>query len=175
MSTVDHAGTQAEPQVTPKLAGIILAALVVALTGYVAGGVSLGLEALFAGSVLLFYWAGVEHFKMNMLLAVVTGSLGGLANGALFVVMQPFVGEGIAAVMGLGALLFAVYCLILKWLPLLFNQAYMLMLTVTLAPPILHEAKFMEMAAAIIYSAVFWGGLVYILNLVKDRRAAKPV
>lgn len=171
-TVTDSSGSRpAIAPLNPKQAALVLIALFVALSGYVAIGIQLGLTALFAGSLLLFFWAGIEHFKLNALLPTLLGSLGGISNGALFAILAPSLGEALAVVAGVLVLLGAIYCLLLNWLPHIFNQAYMLMLTISLAPPIMTEGSFVAMGVAAVYSAAFWGGLMLLISSVRSRRA----
>lgn len=130
-TVTDSSGSRpAIAPLNPKQAALVLIALFVAVSVYVAIGIMFGLTALFAGSLLLFFWAGIEHFKLNALLPT----------------------------------------LLLHWLPHVFNQAYMLMLTVTLAPPIMAEGSFVAMGIAAVYSAAFWGCLTLLVSALRSRR-----
>ncbi len=162
-----------DPKLTPAKAAGVLLGLVVVLAVYVYLAHVLGLIALFAGNLVLFYWAGIDHFKMRALPAVVAGSLGGILNGALFALLPPLIGEGPGSLIALLILLGAIYFLILQWLPLIFNNAYMLLLNVALIPAVLGEGRFLEMSAAVLFSAAFWGGLVFAGARIASGRAAR--
>ena len=161
-----------DSKLTPAKAAGVLFGLVVVLAVYVYLAHVLGLIALFAGNLVLFYWAGIDHLKLQALPAVVVGSLGGILNGALFALLPPLIGEGLGALAALLVLLAAIYFLILQWLPLVFNNAYMLFLNVALIPAVLGEGRFIEMSVAVLFSAAFWGGVVFVGRRVASSRAA---
>lgn len=160
------------PAISLAQAGVILAGLLLLLAIYIAAGSALGLGALFAGNLFLFYWAGINELSLPALPAAVVGSLAGIANGALFAILPPLVGTVPAVAIGLLVLIAAIYILILRRLPLVFNNAYMLQINVVLIPPVLSEGKFIGMAIAVAFSAAFWGGLVLAGELVRRRRGA---
>ena len=160
-------------KLTPATAGVVLVILVVALAAYVSLAYALGVAALFGGSLVLFYWAGVEHLKLKALPSVVIGALGGIFNGSLFALLPPIMGEAGGALMALIVLLGAIYFLLLGWIPLVFNQAYMLLLTVVLIPSVLTQGQFVEMAVAVLYGGAFWGGVVLLGSWINNWRTQR--
>lgn len=161
MEKADDAEGQGGVKLMPKQAAVILLVLVLVLAAYLYLAHMLGLAALFTGNLVLFYWAGIEHFRLEALPGVLAGSLGGILNGALFALLPPVMGEGPAALVAVLVLLGAIYLLLLRRLPLLFNNAYMLQLNVALIPPVLTEGRWTQMSAAVLFSGAFWGGLVF--------------
>ena len=147
-------------KLTHPKAAMVLLILAIALTIYLVAAHFLGLIAVFAGNLVLFYWAGIEHFRLSALPSVLIGSLGGIWNVALFTLPVPVIGEAMAGLIGLAALLAAIYCLLVGWLPIIFNQAFMLALTVTFIPVVMQEAIFVDMSIGVLYGGLFWGGLV---------------
>jgi hypothetical protein len=164
-------GDQALP---PGRAFLVLIAIIVALAAYIGLAVLLHIAAIFAGSLFLFFWTGVEKTAPAAFVPTLVGALGGIANAALF---HPSVASSFgldptwAAIAGLIVIVLALYLLLMKTMSVLFNQAYMLFITVA-AIPLLPDVKiFASMVEAVFLSAAFFGCIVWILRHIGARRA----
>ena len=171
----DDAAEKAGRILRPLPALGVLVLLIAALAGYVAAGSALGLKSLFPGTLLLFYWAAVKHFEMRELPAATLGALGGVLNASLFVILIPVMGQGIAALCALLLLAVALYCLLVGWLPHIFNNAYMLLITVASIPEILGTGRFAGMALAVLFGAAYFGGLVGLPILIKHIQTSRSL
>lgn len=165
------ASSNESTKLTPIQAAGVLLALVVVIVIYLYMGFILGLAALFTGNLVLFYWASFDQFKLEALPATVVGALGGISNAALFALLPPVIGvvPGLAA--GAALVLVAIYFILMGWLRLVFNNAYMLMINVVLIPSVLAKGGFVQMLAAVLFSGAFWGGLVLAGVWIKTRRS----
>ena len=173
MSATPPNGAASHAPLKPVHALLVLFGIIVLLAGYLTISHLLGIVPTYAGILLLFYWFAVKGGAPGELAAAFVGALGGIGNAALLVV--PGVDPGLSALLGLLALIVALYCLLAGFVPLLFNQAYMLLVTVAAIPLILTEGRFVGMAASVILSAVYFGGLVWLLRLIGARRSAREV
>jgi hypothetical protein len=160
----------------PGPAFLVLVAIVVALAGYIGLAVLLHIDAIFAGSLFLFFWSGVEKAAPTAYIPTLVGALGGVANASLFhpgVVSAFAIDPGWAALAGLFILIVALYLLLIQQVSVLCNQSYMLFVTVG-AIPLLPDTKiFVSMVEAIFLSAVYFGLIVWALNHIGARRAVK--
>ena len=155
----------------PGRALLVLLALIAVLAGYLTISHLMGIVPTYAGILLLYYWFAVKGGAPDELLAAFVGALGGIGNAALLAV--PGLDVGLSALLGLGVLTVALYCLLAGFLPWLFNQAYMLLVTVAAIPLVLGEGRFAGMAASVLVSAVYFGGLVWLLRAVGKKKALR--
>ncbi len=158
----------------PGRAFLTLIAIIVALAGYIGLAVLLHIAAIFAGSLFLFFWTGVEKAAPAAFVPTLVGALGGIANAALF---HPAVASSFAidptwaAIAGLVVLVLVLYLLLMQKASVLCNQAYMLFITVA-AIPLLPDLKiFTSMVESVFLSAAFFGCIVWILRHIGARRA----
>jgi hypothetical protein len=158
----------------PGRALLVLLAIVVALAGYIALAVGLHIYAIFAGSLFLFFWTGVEKAIPAAFVPTLAGALGGIANGGLFhaaVATSLSIDPTWAAYAGLAVLAIVLYLLLMQKAPVLCNQSYMLFVTVA-AMPLLPDLKiFTSMVESLFLSAAYFGAIVWILRIVGARRA----
>ena len=70
----------------------------------------------------------------------------------------------------LGVIALSVYALIMNWVPMLVNYAFMLMLTIATIPALQAERRFVGMAASIVLAAALMGGVILIGGLVARRK-----
>lgn len=165
-STVPHA-----TPLRPVQAFGILTIIVVALVGYLIIGHLLKVEPVFAGILPIFYWFAVKGGAPEAGLSAFVGALGGVANAALFTV--PGIDARIMALAGLVVVFTALYFSIINFVPLLFNQSYMLMATVATIPAILVQGQFVGMVGAVALSAVYFGGMIWLLRVFQARRVRR--
>jgi hypothetical protein len=157
----------------PLRALFVLLGLVVVIAGYLVLAHLLGIHSPFAGLFLVFYLFAVEGGAVRAFPKALIGALGGLANGALFALPGLDAGlAGLAALAGLIVALVAVYCLLIGFAPILFNQAYMLVLTVVCIPAVALEADFTGMLAALVLSGLYFGSIVWGLHTISNRKAS---
>jgi hypothetical protein len=153
--------TPARPSVAKALAMLPIIAILIA--GYLALGSMLGVMSLFAGFFFLLYWIAFRHGDMKEFAPALVGSLGGLACAYLIHVLPA--AHGIAGIIVAAVLVFAaIYADIRKSCPLALNPAFMLFLTLGTVPPVVKEADFLGMALAILLSASYFGGVLFLIT-----------
>ncbi len=156
---------------------ILLLPVVLFLAIYVAFALVLHLQALFAGSLFLFYWLGIEKAELSAFLRALAGAIGGTIGGSLFQAEQA-AALGLdpvwTAVAGLFLLILAIYLLLIHAMPFLVNQAYMLFLTVAGIPQLGGGTLIRDMIGGVIYSAFYCGITVGLYRYLAARRAARP-
>jgi hypothetical protein len=162
MQTELPAPTEVAPVVTPLKGGLILIAVVILVAGFLALARFAGVTSIFPGSVFALLWGAVYRSSFKELPQVIAGSLFGLALGYIYQVAPlylPKYGMAIALV----AIIFAVYCLIVGWLPIVINSSAMLFLTLGTIPEVQARENFGEMALSVLLAVVYLGGLAYLL------------
>lgn len=151
------ADAASSPQPLPTIiAAAITLGVVVLIAGFLAVGSALKLQPLYAAFLLLWFWTSVDGTRFNALPAAVIGAFGGLANSfALQWGTQN--GSGPVLIASLLMMVVALFMLIARRLPLLFNPSYMLFLTVLNAPLIQKQESFGQVIAATALG-IFWFG-----------------
>ena len=165
-------GTAAQ-SIRPLQGAIALALVVAGVAFYLAVGGLLGIVPLYAGFAFSLYFGGIHRSAPSEFPAALLGSLGGVAVAAMLALLPAMLGPlglGIA----LGVIALSVYALIMNWVPILVNYAFMLMLTIATIPALQSEGRFVGMAASILLAAALMGSLILIGGLFarrKDRAA----
>jgi hypothetical protein len=140
---------------------ILVAVVIVAIVGFVALGYALALSPLYAGFLLLWYWATVDKLDFKAAPATIAGTIGGAATAwALQLATQAESTTGIVVILAL--IVVALFMQVMNYLPFLFNSAFMLFLTVACAPLIQGGERFEQVAAVILLSAVYFGALIWV-------------
>ena len=167
----DHMSQDAPPaaNLTPLQGAAVLAALMVALAALIGIGLSLELSAPYGGFLFVFYWVGMCHSNMKQFVPAVIGALGGLALSYGFRILPLEFGSLLGSTLALCLLALAFYVLIMNWLPILVNQAFMLFLTVGNIPLLLNETTLSAMALSVVVAAVFAGVLMSLRNKLAAR------
>ena len=75
-------------------------------------------------------------------------------------------------VLALMLMTIALFCVIAKRLPTLCNASTMLFITVLNAPPVQQHEDFRAIAAAVVLSVVWFGGITWIIGRVVAGRTA---
>lgn len=159
----------------PPIAGIGVAAVImVGIFGWVALGSSfLSEPSLFAGFMVLWYWAKVEHLDMAKLPAAILGALTGIGLAwAMFLSAATFGGPGFA--LGLGLLLVAIYLDVIEIWPLFVNAATMLFSIVAAAPLVQFHVNWMELFLAALVGGLFFGAYVAALMWLAGKVGQRP-
>jgi len=146
--------------------GIQLFLLVVAVVAawiFLCG--QIGLMPVFGGFLLLWYWATVEKAAFNRLPASVIGSLAGVGLAWLFVLLPPRLGMMNGLIAAYAVTAFALFLVIMNWLPIAVNGATMLFVTVLGAPALITSINFVQFSEAVVLGAVFFAAVVYAATL----------
>ncbi|MDT0507029.1 hypothetical protein [Novosphingobium sp. MMS21-SN21R] len=155
-------GTQ--ENVPPSSIGGFGVALVIitAIIGWAAiGGHFLSEASLFAGFMILWYWAKVERLAMRRLPASIIGALAGIGIAwTMFYGASRYGGAGLAA--GLLMLAIAIYMDVIQKIPIFINAATMLFSIVVAAPLVQLKVNWIELCFATAGGGMYFGGYVAV-------------
>ena len=157
----------AQTAVPGPVAGIgIIAVVVVAIAAWAVIGTALFSEAtLFGGFLLLWHWANLEQLEIKRLPTTIAGALIGIALAWQVVYLTGIMGSN-GTILGLLIMVAAIYLQVINVLPLLFNAAAMLFLTVAAAPLIELKIDFIELAMATAVGGLFFGDFVEAIKRI---------
>lgn len=156
------------PLATPIALGIT-AGIVVLIAGFVVLGSALKLQPLYAGLLLLWFWTSVDDTRFGALPAATLGAFGGLANSYLLQ-WGTHAGSAAVVVVALLVMVLALFMLIARRLPIVFNPSYMLFLTVLNAPLIQQGEAFGQVLAATALGIVWFGASAWLVQQLIARR-----
>lgn len=151
--------TVARPELSPAKGLLVLSAIIVLVALFLWLSHTVGVVQVWAGFLFILYWAGLEHVQMERLLPSVVGSLSGLGLAYGMNVLPEQLGNTGWAIF-LGAVLVAVYCQVMGWLPVVVNMAMMLFLTVGTVLAVQQHADLSNAFAALVLGIVFMVVLV---------------
>ena len=164
------ATAQTGAPLAPLPALAVLAAVVAAIVVYEVIAAVLHITPVFPGLLVLFYWAAVKHLAIRELPATILGALGGVLNAALFVILSKLMGPTGGILVALLVVIVAFYILLVGWAPLVFNNAYMLLLTVAGVPEVLGTGRFVGMGLSVLLGAAVFGAVVGLPLLFQQSR-----
>lgn len=140
---------------------LLLIVALAAIAGFAALGSALGLAPLYAGFLLVWYWSTVDKLDFKRAPATVFGAIGGAATAWIYQLVTQ-TGSTVGLVAFLLLIVAAIFIQIMNYLPFLINASYMLFLTVGGAPLIQGGEKFEKFTLAILISAIYFGGLIFV-------------
>lgn len=155
------AAAQNQSALTPVKGIGVLLAVIVAVAALVAIGMALELSALYGGFLFVLYWTGLCHADTTKFVPSVIGSLGGLTLAYALKTLPVMMGPAGMA-LALALVLLAIYALIMGWVPVLVNNAFMLFLTVGTIPALQEGVTLSQMARAVVVAAIYVGLLVLV-------------
>ncbi len=129
--------------------------------------------SLFGGYLMLWYWANVEQLSLRRLPAALLGALTGIGI-AWILVYGPAVYGTAGLIAGLLLLVVALYLDTLKAVPLLFNAATMLYVTVAAAPLVQLKVDWIELILATIGGGLFFAGFVEAVKWIAAKAFGTP-
>lgn len=162
--------TSAPAAAPGALAGLgIVAVVVVAIVAWVVIGTALFTDlTLFGGFLLLWHWANLEQLEIRRMPATILGALVGIGLAWQVVYLTSTMGNS-GLILGLLIMIAGIYLQVINVLPLLFNPAAMLFLTVAAAPLIQLKVDFAELAMATVVGGLFFGIFVEGLKRIAAR------
>jgi hypothetical protein len=166
-----------QPAALSLLNGFLIFLLVIgAAVGWlVIGSNALGITSFFASFLFLWYWAAVEQADFKQWPQCVIGALVGLILAWQLAYLPVHYGT-VGTTSSIAIMLIAIFIQIMNWVPIAFNRAAMLFLTVFAAPALLANFKVvsnvLETALAIIGGAIFFAGIVKVAFLYVARKSA---
>lgn len=147
----------------------IVAVVVVAIVAWVVIGTALFTDlTLFGGFLLLWHWANLEQLEIRRMPATILGALVGIGLAWQVVYLTSTMGNT-GLILGLLIMIAGIYLQVINVLPLLFNPAAMLFLTVAAAPLIQLKVDFAELAMATVVGGLFFGIFVEGLKRIAAR------
>ncbi len=160
-------------RLTPLKGLLVLLGVVGVVAVLVGIGIALQLSALYAGFLFALYWTGVHHAAADQFLPSLVGSLGGLALAYGLEALPAALGETTGMAIALILVLLAIYAIIMRWVPILINYAFMLFLTVGSIPALHDGASLGAMAYAVIVAAAYTGALIFGGKKLATSRATR--
>ncbi|MCU1717681.1 hypothetical protein [Pseudomonas sp. 5P_3.1_Bac2] len=167
MSSIENAVPHAK--LSPAKGLIVLICVIAVISGFIALSMSLNIHNFWPAFLFVLYWASIDQARTDRLLADALGAAVGMALAYCLWIMQS-VGM-LMTVVVLLALVFAIYCTIMSWLPSIINTATMLFLTVCTIPAINSHVPFVELASALGLGIFVFGGLGLLAAWCAQRRA----
>lgn len=164
--------SEAAPAAPGPLAGLAIVAIVVVLVvAWAIIGTTLFSDlTLFGGFLLLWHWANLEQLEIKRMPATIAGALVGIGLGWQVVWLTQQMGST-GTIIGLLVMVAAIYIQVINVLPLLFNAAAMLFLTVAAAPLVQLKVDFVELALSTVLAGLFFGAVVEGLKRLAARFA----
>ncbi len=155
------------------VAGLGITAIVVVLVfaWAVIGTMLFSDLTLFGGFLLLWHWANLEALEIKRMPATIGGALVGIALAWQVVYLTQQMG-GAGTVIGLLVMVAGIYLQVINLLPMLFNAAAMLFLTVAAAPLIQLKVDFVELAIATVVGGLFFGLAVEAIKRIAAKFGA---
>ncbi|MGK2909013.1 MAG: hypothetical protein ACSLE1_04325 [Sphingobium sp.] len=154
-------------------AALITFVVVLLIVAFIAIGAGLGLVALYAGFLLMWYFGNVDVLDPAALPATAIGALGGAGTAWLLQTGVTHSGPA-GALPALILIVGGVFIQLMGWIPLLFNRAYFLYVTVMAAPLLQMHEKFVDVLLTIGVATLFFGGVAIVGRRVMAARAAAP-
>lgn len=151
--------------------GIVAIVVVLVLAWAVLGTMLFSDLTLFGGFLLLWHWANLEQLEIKRMPATIAGALVGIALAWQVVWLTQQMGST-GTIIGLLIMIAAIYLQVINLLPMLFNAAAMLFLTVAAAPLIQLKVDFAELALSTVVAGLFFGALVEGLKRAAARFGA---
>jgi hypothetical protein len=172
-SSVAAAVPAAAPRPTLPQALLVLAAVVLAIAGYLFLAAALGVRESYVGFVFVFYWLTFDQGQVKRLPPLLLGLSFGLAAAWLlqYALHSPHSGPLLGIF--LAAVAVSIVGLILARLPLVFNTPAMLALTVFTIPHIQQGASFPWLFVALGFATAYFALFVGVLKRLAARMAPR--
>lgn len=152
----------------PQKAVFVILLLFPIIGAYFLMSAALGLAATYAGFVFLLYWAGFRGGGNAELAPALVGMTAAIGTCWMLFVLPAMMGPAGYA-LPLMLILISVFCLICGWLAIVFNQGFMLMLTVGGIAPLAATNPYADMAACVVLAAAYFGGLKLAYDVYASR------
>ena len=160
------------PRPTVAQALLVLAAVVIAIAGYIALSTALGIREAYIGFVFVFYWLSLEQGKAERLPAIIFGACFGLA--AAWLLQYALHSSHVALLMALflAAVAFSIVSSCSAGWHWSSIRPAMLILTVFTIPHIQQAADFPRLYLALAFAMVYFGVFVGLLS--SSQLASRP-
>lgn len=147
---------------------VVVICIIIGVAAYLGLGTALGIVPLYAGFLFSLYFGGMKGSDPHELPAALIGSLGGLLTAALLHLLPDQMGTA-GLVIALGLILAAIYALVMQWVTILVNNAFMLMLTIGTIPSVQATGDFIGMAFSVLLAAAMMGLLLLVGGIIATR------
>lgn len=169
-------GASAAPM-SPLKGALALVSVVILVAGYIALATLLRVQALFAGFVFSLLWGAIHKASFKEFPQVLGGCLFGILLGYIYHSAPTYIPHYGLAVVFL-FILGSIYFYLLGWLPIIINDSALMFLTLGTIAEIQESENFGQMAVAVLLSAAYFGGVIYLLTrgpaLFRQFRERRP-
>lgn len=155
--------------------GIVLSIiLTIALLGFSIISGKLGLVNVWAGCMFFWYWANIDDFKMDHIKENVIGSLTGvLLCFGLYLLVQNY-GKSVFELGMIAVLLVVLFFCITDLLPIIFNKATFLFITVLTAHQFIAGTDYLDLLLSYAFGVAFFSiGLGLVFKLLHSKKTEK--
>lgn len=161
---------QAAEAAPSPIAGLgIVAIVVVAIIGWAILGSQIVDElSLFGGFLMLWHYANIEHLEVKRLLPALCGAVVGIVLAWQVVYLTQSMGST-GTIIGLLVMVAAIYLQIINIVPLLFNAAAMLFLTVAAAPLIQLKVNWINLGISTVVGGLFFAGFIEAVKWIATK------
>lgn len=169
----DQQATDGET-LSPGKGAVVTLIVVVVLIAYLALANVVGVTQPNAGFIHIFYWTALAQSAPNRWLPSVLGCFAGLGFGWALLNVPVLVPGAAGMVVILLMLITAIWLHMTKLIPLVANDAFMLMLTIAAFPPLLNAGQQQEMLKAHVLATIVTGVGLGLALLLAKRKSAAP-
>lgn len=155
--------------------GIVLSIIMtIAILGFSIISGILGLVNGWAGCMFFWYWANIDHFKMDHIKENIIGSLTGIILCfGLYLLIQNY-GKSVFLLGMIAVLLVVLFFCITDLLPIIFNKATFLFVTVLTAHQFITGTDYFDLLLAYAFGVVFFSiGLGLVFKLLNSKKTEK--
>lgn len=156
------------------LQALIMVPVVLALIiGFIVLSSAFGSTEFYAGFFFVLYWTGIQGGSFEALPATVAGAFFGLGMAYAMHLLVGSLGTANGSLAFLALLLPVLFCQLAGYLPLLVNNATMLLLTAATISHVQASANFPGMFISLALAVVFFGSLLWGVQQIKARTDAR--
>lgn len=156
--------------------GIVVMVAIAIVAWAVIGGRLFQETSLFGGFLMLWHYANLEALDIKRLPQALAGAVVGIALSWQVVWLTQHMGPQ-GTLIGLFIMLAGIYLQVIAVLPMFFNAAAMLYLTVAAAPLVQLKVDFVDLMLATVAGGLFFAGFVECLKWIAAKvmpQAASP-
>lgn len=166
---MSEAPQAAEAPPSPVVGLGIVAIVVVGIIGWaILGSMIVDELSLFGGFLMLWHYANIEQLNIKRLPAALCGAAVGLILAWQVVYLSGLYGST-GMIIGLLVMVAGVYLQIINALPLFFNAAAMLFLTVAAAPLVQLKVNFINLGISSVVGGLFFAGFIEVVKWIATK------
>lgn len=160
------------PHLSAKQALIMTPIVLVLLIAFIALNLAVGSAEVYVGFFFALYWTGIQKGSFAELPAAVAGGFFGLILAFLLHLMVATWGVGGGSLAFLALLAPVLFCQLAGYVPLIINNATMLLLTAATISHVQANARFPGMFISLALAVAFFGGLLWLGQVLQARSQA---